>query len=446
MKLSLALGLRGHESIAIVGAGGKTSTMVNLASELPGRVIFLTTTYFGNWQTEFSDRHIIIRTPEQVSEVEQVKAEKIIITSPQISDDRLAGLDSLTLDALHAYSKNHQVPLFIEADGAGQLPIKTPAEYEPAIPNWVDAVLVLAGLGVVGKPLNEKTVHRPGRFSKITGLPINQTIRVEHVASLLSSPQGGLKDIPKGSKRFLFLNQADGDLLKAMGKRLAQHLLPYYERTLVGSLKQTGQAGAIFSVHTQTAGIILAAGGSDRLGRSKQFLDWRGKPYIKQVTDTALEAGLNPLIVVTGEDHEAIGNALRDYPVKIVHNSNWDEGQSTSMHLGLASLPEICDSTVFLLCDQPQISPVLIRSLIERRAETLAPIIAPTAGGKRANPVLFGRETFDALETVTGDRGGRAVFNQFKVEWLPWVDARITLDVDQPGDEEILCRAYFGIE
>jgi molybdenum cofactor cytidylyltransferase len=72
--------------------------------------------------------------------------------------------------------------------------------------------------------------------------------------------------------------------------------------------------------------------------------------------------------------------------------------------------------------------------------------VAPTTGWKRANPVLFGRETFEALMTVTGDRGGRAVFNQFNVEWLPWVDSRIALDVDQPGDEEILYRAYFGFE
>jgi molybdenum cofactor cytidylyltransferase len=116
------------------------------------------------------------------------------------------------------------------------------------------------------------------------------------------------------------------------------------------------------------------------------------------------------------------------------------------MRSGLASLPDNVDSTVFLLCDQPHISPLLIRSLIERRAETRAPIVAPTTGGKRGNPVLFGRETFEALMTVTGDRGGRAVFNQFNVEWLPWVDSRIALDVDQPGDEEILYRAYFGFE
>ena len=62
---------------------------------------------------------------------------------------------------------------------------------------------------------------------------------------------------------------------------------------------------------------------------------------------------------------------------------------------------------------------------------------------RRANPVLFAEETFDAFMTVRGDQGGRAVFHQFDVDWLPWMDERVLLDVDEPEYEQTLLDAYF---
>jgi len=55
---------------------------------------------------------------------------------------------------------------------------------------------------------------------------------------------------------------------------------------------------------------------------------------------------------------------------------------------------------------------------------------------------LFDRKVYSALAAVTGDKGGRAVINQFDVDWLPWVDDRVLLDVDRPGDYERLRRMY----
>jgi molybdenum cofactor cytidylyltransferase len=63
--------------------------------------------------------------------------------------------------------------------------------------------------------------------------------------------------------------------------------------------------------------------------------------------------------------------------------------------------------------------------------------------GQRGNPLLFSREAFPALANISGDKGGRAVINQFKVDWLSWIDRRILMDVDQAGDYEKLKEAYF---
>ena len=76
------------------------------------------------------------------------------------------------------------------------------------------------------------------------------------------------------------------------------------------------------------AAIILAAGGSSRLGRPKQLLDWFGKSFIAAVVDTAIQAELDPVIVVTGSNFELIEKELEDKDVIIVRNKDWGNGQS----------------------------------------------------------------------------------------------------------------------
>jgi molybdenum cofactor cytidylyltransferase len=118
----------------------------------------------------------------------------------------------------------------------------------------------------------------------------------------------------------------------------------------------------------------------------------------------------------------------------LVENPDWEEGQSTSMKVGLRALPSNCDGVVFLLGDQPQVSAILIRKLVEQRATTCAPIIAPRVGNQRGNPVLFGRETFQVLFEVTGDKGGRGIFDHFEIDYVLWMDKRLLMDIDDDED------------
>jgi molybdenum cofactor cytidylyltransferase len=89
-------------------------------------------------------------------------------------------------------------------------------------------------------------------------------------------------------------------------------------------------------------------------------------------------------------------------------------------------------AAIFLLVDQPQITTSILRALVEKHAEGLYPIIAPMVIDQRANPVLFDRDTFQDLMQLEGDVGGRAVFHKYRVEYLPWQDDRLLLDVDTP--------------
>ncbi|HOE69647.1 MAG TPA: selenium cofactor biosynthesis protein YqeC [Brevefilum sp.] len=444
MNLRLALGLTGVETIAFTGAGGKTSAMATLAMELPPPVVMITTTHLGKWQEGIAQQHIIITSPDALKKSDLLGLKTILVTGPPGKDERWGSLNPESLEKLSRICRENEVPLLIEADGARQCPLKAPADYEPVIPSWVDRVVVMAGLGGLRRRLSADTVHRPELFSQIAGLAMGEEIKVEHVERVLRSTSGGLKGTPVGARRILFLNQAEDSVRKAQGNRLANALEDVYQRVLIGSLAQPEADGPVFSAHSQTAGIILAAGGSERLGVPKQFLDWCGKPFIVQVAQTALTAGLSPMVVVTGARQTEIETGLANLPVRCVYNPEWASGQASSLKVGLKSLPDHCDCAMFLLSDQPQITSHLVRQLIERHHAVRAPITAPMIRERRGNPVLFARQTFGALREVSGDQGGRAIFNAFKVDYLPWVDERAQLDVDQDSDLNNLIEQYFG--
>ncbi|OGO34209.1 MAG: hypothetical protein A2Z16_06290 [Chloroflexi bacterium RBG_16_54_18] len=191
-------------------------------------------------------------------------------------------------------------------------------------------------------------------------------------------------------------------------------------------------------MHERVAGIVLAAGGSTRLGRPKQTLQWQGEPIIRRVVKTALAAGLQPVIVVTGAAASDVEGALVGLPIQIVNNPDWEAGQSSSVKAGLQSVPGGTGAVVYLLADQPHVSKELLNSLVELHATSFAPLVAPEVQGQRGNPVLFDRQTFPALFALEGDVGGRPLFSRYQAAWLPWHDSSILMDIDSPEDYQRL--------
>jgi 4-nitrophenyl phosphatase len=190
----------------------------------------------------------------------------------------------------------------------------------------------------------------------------------------------------------------------------------------------------------KTAAIILAAGASTRFGQPKQLLDWGGAPFVTHTTDVALSAGLVPVIVVLGSYAEKAHTVLNRHPVQIVMNWRWQEGMSTSVQVGLTSLPPETQAAIFLQCDQPLITADLLRAMIARFEETGAPIVHPTHAGKRSTPVLFARRLFPELAAVTGDEGGRSLITRYMsdVATIEVADPDTLADVDTPADYERL--------
>jgi molybdenum cofactor cytidylyltransferase len=437
MKLVDALRLTEPIQVGFAGAGGKTTAMFRLARQLPGPVFVTTTTHLGAEQVVFADHHTIVKDFEGIATYLDPSAQGInLMTGPEMADRRLSALDETNLARLHSFCDENGFPLLVEADGSRGLPLKAPASHEPAIPAWVKMVIYLAGMNGINKPLTPTYVHRLAQFKALSGLGEGQTISIDAIIKVLIHPEGGLKKIPPETRRVVMLNQADTTEQQSLAGKIAERAVQYFDAALVSSLSDVGNE--IKACFTPIAGIILAAGGSSRFGHSKPLLVWRDKPFIRQVAETAIQAGLDPVIVVTGYNADQVNDAVHGMPVQVVHNANWMSGQSTSVMTGVKVLPARTGAAIFLLADQPQVSPTIIVALMEQHRQNLPPIVAPLIQGKRANPVLFDRSTFPSLMAISGDSGGRQVFSRFRVSWLEWNDANLLLDVDTPEDYQRL--------
>ncbi len=165
------------------------------------------------------------------------------------------------------------------------------------------------------------------------------------------------------------------------------------------------------------AALVLAAGQSKRMGTNKLLEDYRGEPIIRHTVATVLASSADRVIVVTGHEPGPLMSALAGLPVQFVHNSNYASGLSTSVRTGLRALPEDCDGAVICLGDMPLIEPQHINRLIAafNPAEHRS-ICVPVSGGERGNPVLWGRQHFEAMGLLSGDAGARALLDQLADE------------------------------
>jgi len=186
----------------------------------------------------------------------------------------------------------------------------------------------------------------------------------------------------------------------------------------------------------RVAAVVLAAGGSTRMGTSKQLLSYQGVPLVRRAVAAALDAGASPVFVVVGADSARVAatvSGMRD--VITVTNENWRDGLSSSIAAGIRAVVENgdVDGCLVTLSDQPLVDAVALRSLLDMfSADTR--IVAARYEGTLGVPAVFGREHFDDLTRLERDTGAR--------DWLRARAANVcgvamrnaAFDVDSPLD------------
>lgn len=202
--------------------------------------------------------------------------------------------------------------------------------------------------------------------------------------------------------------------------------------------------GLLHQPEPKVAGIVLAAGSSRRMGQPKQLLPFRGRTVIEQVVENALTSSVQRVIVVLGHKAEHIKPLLERRTITTVINNAYETGQSSSLRAGLKAIPANFDAALFLLGDQPLVTAEIIDLLIASFAESHPPIVIPTFDGQRGNPVLFSRETFPLMDTLSGDCGARTLFREYagRILSIEVHTPAILMDLDTEQDYRRLLREF----
>ncbi len=424
-----------HVLLCLVGGGGKTTTLFRLADCLKafGKRVLVTTT-----------TAIFVPGPEQYDVLAMAEFPKfdhvtegtVTVAGRGINAyDKLLGIDPDWIDAI--YRERIFDYILVEGDGSKQRPIKAPEIHEPVIPGLTTHLVGVIGIDAVGHTADEETVFRLERFRALTGLHPGGIVDAGAVCRLVSSKAGIFKNAPEDSRKILLLNKVDtnNDLHRARAvMRSVRARTSDPVRLLAGSMRHDGVIEEPFS---KVSGIIMASGYARRMNTQKLLMPVDGVPVLERVIRAAMASRLNEIIVIYRDD--PVRALAERYPVKVFHNPNAPFGQSESVKIGVSKADGDAEGLMFLVGDQPFVSPEIIDGLIDLFETNPRRIVVPKYNGKRGNPVLFPAGLKGALNELQGDIGGREIihhrYNLVSEHIVE--DERAGLDIDTLDDYAI---------
>lgn len=184
--------------------------------------------------------------------------------------------------------------------------------------------------------------------------------------------------------------------------------------------------------------ILLAAGGSSRLGRPKQLLKYKGETLLRRAARSLTDSVYFPVVTVLGAGADATMNEIEGLPIDVVVNEAWGSGMSSSIKAGLKKLLDIepdLDGILICLCDQPKITAEMLDRFATRFCEKNADIIASAYDGVTGVPALFSKELFDELASLKGDKGARQIIRNG--EGIPTIELpEAAVDIDTAADAD----------
>ncbi len=157
------------------------------------------------------------------------------------------------------------------------------------------------------------------------------------------------------------------------------------------------------------AAVILSGGASSRMGSPKALLPFQGRPFLDHLLEVTRHPRIGARRVVLGAQAESIAKAVALEPGETIINTDWQEGQLSSIHAALRTLPEGTEGMLLFLIDHPLISAKLVDGLIAQFYATRAPVVLPVYEGRRGHPVIFSAALYEELEKAPREVGARRV-------------------------------------
>ncbi|GAA5069264.1 nucleotidyltransferase family protein [Lysobacter panacisoli] len=183
--------------------------------------------------------------------------------------------------------------------------------------------------------------------------------------------------------------------------------------------------------------VVLAAGGSRRLGRPKQLLTRDGETLVHRAARLAAMTKPRRLLVVTGAHAPAIESALADLrataPLECVHNARWNEGLSSSLRLAAHALRDGTEPVLVLACDQPALAFDHLDALLRGAASSPSHCAATLHAGRPGVPAVIAPTLLASASRLQGDRGFGAALATLHGVWTLHAPA-LAHDLDTPKD------------
>jgi molybdenum cofactor cytidylyltransferase len=423
--LSLALDPAAPDVVAVVGGGGKSNAVFRLAKDAHAatgcRAIITHTARIARFQDGWAPAFVEAAEGAELpwpAIAAALDAHGYLLLTGPIVGDRRKGITPAQVDELARRAAELGVGLIAaEADGSKMRPVKAPDSHEPVVPASTTHLLPIIGLDAIGALIDGRGVHRPELVRAVLGLDPVAPVRLTpaHVAQLLTASAGGGKARPAAAALIPLLNKADTPLRLIYGRLTAHLLATMGYSSLVAALLNEGPP--VIERWGPVATVVLAAGGSTRLGRPKAGgagagrADGRARRGACPCRPRLARWSPSPAPMPARRDGGAGSRRASARKSRLAPNLSLGRaGWPGSLHTALAALPPR-DAGRHL----PARGPALCSTRCCcggwcRRGATARQIAAPPrwSGQLRGAPSLFDRTFFGELATVTGDRARSA--------------------------------------
>jgi len=187
--------------------------------------------------------------------------------------------------------------------------------------------------------------------------------------------------------------------------------------------------------------VVLAAGGSSRLGVAKQLLEFEGKTILRRAAENALHCNAGPVFVVLGNDFERSKKEIADLSLEIIFNRAWGDGIASSIKIAVDKIVHDCpaiSSVMFTLCDQPWVDHRTLSKIAEAFRPNDTKIVASEYNGTLGVPAIFDVRLFKELRQLEGDAGAKSIIYKYFNDVVRVAVPEAAFDIDSAADYERL--------